>query len=657
MQDSPQHLCLTSPPAPAAVCTTSRRAPAGVRPATALRRAAGAGACLLAALLALSLTSPRAAHADQMTVDSCHDPAGEAVGHAGWVIERSAQLYMTAADTCAAEGQGALTLGLGASPYGYPNAAHVEWVFHAPSWAEIAAYTLHLTGSYARPANGGGAGQAFIEDSDQSDPIYDYRNLGGGSRGEASIARSPSAPAHWIALNASCDGQYGPCAPNAQISQLQVASASIVLNDLSTPTVEDLSGSLTSGKSLSGRAEVGFQAHEEGPGLYSAWLIVDGHSQPATLLDSNDGLCRDLGPTAATVRSFISPTPCASSASASLTLHTASLPDGPHAVELMVDDAAGNATLAWSATIETDNAPVVSSPPSIVGGAQVGQSLTATPAIFSAPEGAGPLAESGGRWLRCSGPAHGECAPIAGADAPAYTPTSADVGYRLVYQSSASDTDGVTRSDSSPTAVLSEPVSEPAAAPTQTTTSSGASRSAVAIATGGAGGAGGVGGGASSSSSVTAPAPAGRLHRRPLGSRAPWRLRLRVRPHRVRRGLRIHISGGVLNAPRPARGKLIYLRARAVWARRRRTCAHHRRGCPRHRRDRDGRQRRHGRWITFRVLRTRPDGTFRVTHRFRLGGNHIYQLQAIAPREGTYRHRAGRSRIITVAERAGGRRE
>ncbi len=318
------------------------------------------GVLLLVALMALlglaAALQPSVGYADQMTVFSCHGPAGEAVGHDGWTIERLGVAFMTAVDTCANEGAGGLELVLGSNPSGYGEDG-IQWNFDAPAWASIASYELHIAGSYALPADGGGDGQAFVDASDESDPVYDYRNLGGGSWGPTVITRTPPAPVSWIATNASCDDASGDCPANTKISRLEITAARIVLNDSTIPTVSDLAGALVSGSPQTGESEVSFDAADTGPGVYAAYLVIDGEPQPASLLDSNNGWCENLGQTNDGTRSFAHPDPCAPSLSTSLTLNTAQLTDGTHTVKLIVEDAAGDTTIGWNGTITTENTP------------------------------------------------------------------------------------------------------------------------------------------------------------------------------------------------------------------------------------------------------------------------------------------------------------
>jgi hypothetical protein len=185
------------------------------------------------------------------------------------------------------------------------------------------------------------------------DPIYDYRNLGGALWGMGTIQRTPPDVVTSLYANVSCDGQFGPCPAGPVIARLDMSSTTLVLDDSTIPTVTGLAGNLVSGSTLSGTADISFTASDKGPGVYSAWLVVDGKPQPRVLLDSNNGWCVNLGQTNDGTRSFTNPDPCAESVSANLTLNTNQLAAGQHSLELIVDDAAGNQTIAYNGTIAT----------------------------------------------------------------------------------------------------------------------------------------------------------------------------------------------------------------------------------------------------------------------------------------------------------------
>jgi hypothetical protein len=445
----------------------------------------GLGALVLACSAAgvLVVTHPARADANELTVFSCHDPAGEAIGHDGWVNQRTSDLDMVAGDSCGGAGSGALRLELLANFGGYGNGARTEWVFQAPAWASIASYTLDLTGSYAIPSTGGGSGQAFVIASDESDPSYDYRNLGAGEQGAGVLSRTPPAPVQWLALDASCDGQDGPCPANARISALGLTAARILLRDPTTPSVGSLSGNLLPGSTVRGTGEADFTAADSGPGVYSAQLSIDGSPQAPVLLDSNGGWCRDLGQSGDGTRSFAHPDPCMQSVSGGVSLDTTSLADGEHTVRLTVDDASGNVSTAFNGTLTTHNAPALSSPPTITGNTPAGgqKTFTASTGSWSAPAGAGPISY-GYRWQDCD--VHGgECQDIPGGSAASYSPNSADGADTLRVLVTASDHDGLATASSAPTEVIAGPASggqvgTPASALPGVANGSGASGSA-----------------------------------------------------------------------------------------------------------------------------------------------------------------------------------
>lgn len=290
-----------------------------------------------------------------MTVFSCHEPSGALLGDYGWVQVHSGGDFIETTDACAESGKGALVAELSGRSGGYANLELGSWVFAAPAWATIAKYTLEVPESYAIPWDGsGGVGQAYANASDEADPYYDYRNLGGGSFGPARIERTPPDVVSAVAVGASCDSG---CPQVALTARIEVSQATFVLNDTTYPSVKGLSGPLLAGGPLSGSVEAGFSAEDAGPGVYGAHFVVDGQAQPTVVVNSNNGLCRNLGETSDGTRSFESPEPCAKSVVGAITLETQRWPDGSHRVQLVVEDASGNAVTAYNGTVVFHNAP------------------------------------------------------------------------------------------------------------------------------------------------------------------------------------------------------------------------------------------------------------------------------------------------------------
>jgi hypothetical protein len=169
-----------------------------------------------------------------------------------------------------------------------------------------------------------------------------------------------------IQWSAACGGGPGGECPasgapgsGSLSSQYDVYAADVDLVDDTPPAVSGVSGPLVAGGTLTGSQAVSFNAADGQSGVYGGSLIVDGHTVLSQILDTNGGACQSLNVTADGQRSFEYAQPCASSVSASLTLNTNLLAAGQHSLELIVEDAAGNKTVAYNGTITTSGPPMV----------------------------------------------------------------------------------------------------------------------------------------------------------------------------------------------------------------------------------------------------------------------------------------------------------
>jgi len=311
---------------------------------TSLRALAVPGALILA-LLAVA----PAARAGQYTVNSCVTSDGGPAGVDGWVLlgrPVPPTSDFSGGAPCAS-GQGFALILQGAQSSGDES----ELRFAAPTGTRIAGYSLIRRPSIS---SGGGA--------------YRYATLEYGS-GQASIVEScigpqpcallagqprldrsqPAAGTTGIGLALLCASSSGcpkTANPDASVS---IAASHVTIQDDSPPVFTRApSGSLASPTApITGPASLAFAAHDTGGGLLRSELTVDGATVATTPIVGTGGSCQ---------APFTSPAPCPSDASSTVTLDTASLPDGPHQIGLRLIDATGtNAVWAGPFTVTTAN--------------------------------------------------------------------------------------------------------------------------------------------------------------------------------------------------------------------------------------------------------------------------------------------------------------
>jgi hypothetical protein len=111
--------------------------------------------------------------------------------------------------------------------------------------------------------------------------------------------------------------------------------------------------------------------------------------------------------------------------------------------------ATGAYVAALAGHIGTELAPVGVSPPTVTGTAQQGQTLTATPGVWTAPDAIFTY-----QWQHCDA-AGANCVDVVGATAQTYAVTPADVGTTLVVTVTASNRFGTLATPSAATLVVS----------------------------------------------------------------------------------------------------------------------------------------------------------------------------------------------------------
>lgn len=158
-------------------------------------------------------------------------------------------------------------------------------------------------------------------------------------------------PAAGIYMAAGCWGGGGGSAEHCEggttgpIAYAGMASATITLEDNSSPKVTVVGGTLTTGTELQGVQTLAIAGTDTGSGIYQAILEVDGKGTQSTTADNNDGHCESVGQTTDGRPAFLYVVPCKLEVNGQYVFfNMAGIPDGTHRLTVLVTDAAGNAT-------------------------------------------------------------------------------------------------------------------------------------------------------------------------------------------------------------------------------------------------------------------------------------------------------------------------
>lgn len=393
-------------------------------PLTAILRAARCAA--LTVLFVLAALAP-SAYAGSYVVVGCADLAG-ALGprHTvrptdGWYLATG---VFPSRDDCGA------ARGLYATGERAPNLFR----FDAPPGTTIArltsTYRAHLSGAapWAVPtlvveAGHGGA--------------WEYIPPARGYIGAAPIelgadrAGGDAHAADRLQIGVRCE-LSGPCVAGGQ-PWARFHALAVTLTDDHAPAV----GVSAPGGHLRGSVEVAVAARDEGGGVFSRTLDVDG----GRLADAR--LCATVPASLGTQRHVARRVPCPLDAPAAIRFDSRGVADGAHTLLARVEDVAGNARSA-AARVVVDNLPPRAGTVSLRGDAS--EAMTAQPSGFS-----GEGVSYDYRWERCDGAG---CSEIGGAAVRTYAVRPRDAGHRLRAVVAATDGGGTVRVASSPSGLV-----------------------------------------------------------------------------------------------------------------------------------------------------------------------------------------------------------
>jgi hypothetical protein len=407
------------------------KAPAHTRHTTWLKLA---GSALFAALLALVVAA--VAHARTYVIYNCPSAPIPNANPGPWQVYGAT----TASKTSCSAGAGDFIGPLGSEMA--PNSGAGVSI-SAPSGETISTVSVYWyepqstsgANTYAQAwANSTLIGQAF----DPVDHTYTPDNY-----------TLPTGSTSFI-LQTYCsqsDGPSGCVIGSAETPELKMFGSQITIQDATPPSGSITGGALADGGTLTGTQGLNYTVSDPTSGVRLVKLLIDGNQ---TAENSYTPQCP--------YENFLA---CPASITDTLSWNTATVTDGQHFLQAIVEDAAQNTTLLYQTAIATNNAPKNLSPPALTPASPLlpGAPITVQPGSWAAPPGAGNITYSY-QWEDCDSQTTG-CQPIPSAQTASYTPTASDVGRTLRALVTAADNDGTATQPTAATSTILAPQTPP----------------------------------------------------------------------------------------------------------------------------------------------------------------------------------------------------
>lgn len=304
---------------------------------------------LLAAFAAVPPAS--AATAGTYTVHSCRDAAGKPLAAHAWLGDPKDP---GAGDRCAEGGP----LEVLAGESGDLSALR----FAAPAGTAIAGYRVHLTAATGSAPDSlrleAGVGEGSLLElppvsagclapncsfGDEDDPLSPKNLVTAGGLATPALALVARCGLECVLRPPWPEDQGGePWKPTGTLARARLWSSAVEIADPHDPSLGPAGGSLLGAQPVSGRASVTALATDEGGGVASVKLFVDGAERARTT---------------ACGEPYTLPAPCPASLPVSIELDTAVLADGQHTAELVATDAAGNSASSGPLAFGSANTP------------------------------------------------------------------------------------------------------------------------------------------------------------------------------------------------------------------------------------------------------------------------------------------------------------
>lgn len=307
------------------------------------------------AAAAVTLVGAATASADTYTVFSCKGPTGLPNGAAGWVAQPAASGEGHAVNACTTPGTLAAFLD-GPNPSGNASAS---WRFEAPANTRIVRFAAQ------RSTTGVAAPGVRLPNDVQYVLQTDHLTL------ESCVVSDTSScvndltdpidkqgiDAAYVLMRVLCTNAGANC---SRPLRADLTSAQVGIQDSLPPTISGVK--VVDTGDTSGTLSVSYNAADQGGGVYRAVVNVDG--KPAAIQPLGGADCTDANPADADPYQFLVPVPCPAAVNGAVTsVNFRTLPPGPHAIEISVEDAAGNSTSVFATQFPKLNAEGAPSTP------------------------------------------------------------------------------------------------------------------------------------------------------------------------------------------------------------------------------------------------------------------------------------------------------
>jgi hypothetical protein len=300
---------------------------------------------------------PAVAQAGQWVQVSCVNPDGSASTNQGWAASSASASYGSNAITSC--GPGSPMTAYLSDQAAAPVNAYELLTYTPPAGSSLAGGTINVSGSAGGldPSGSNGTGTSVVYSPqfvyDGSNVLYQCSRQGCQNPNltySTPVTLNPNEGGD-LYLQAGCGGAAGySCAANSAdtggtLSQISLSSADLLLSNSSVPAASGFSGTLL-GTSPPSSASLLFTATDQnGPGVYTVTVKIDGTSVYSATPNTNNGQCASVGTLSGTgALEFDAAQPCPQEESVDVPVSTAGLAPGNHEVIVAVTDAAGNAS-------------------------------------------------------------------------------------------------------------------------------------------------------------------------------------------------------------------------------------------------------------------------------------------------------------------------